>query len=101
MVLNYRIENATNRANTNLKTPSIEKAIVDGVHSVFPNTTAIVFPDYFSIDVPSTTTDKELREMGHEVVYGSPLLINIIKKYNYTRRSNGSSATSNQVFRRF
>jgi hypothetical protein len=98
--MRYRIKNAIDRGNVDLTSSKNDRAIEKGVLSVFSNAAVSVYKEYFQISNVNNPTNSKLKKMGHNIVYGSDDLINIIRTYEY-KKSDGSVGKSNQVFSRF
>lgn len=94
----YHILDASVRNTINLENYGDE--ITNSAMSIFPNIAVTVYPDYFEIKTPTALALAKIREMGKIIVESQPELKRLVKEYNYTR-SNGTQATSHQLFKRF
>lgn len=96
-VYRYRLKNKNYREKINLTEYS--KAIIDGVHHIFPNVEVNVYPGCFDLITDTELNSSDLRKMGHEIKIRDKRFEKFIVKYKYVR-NDGSLAISTQLFER-
>lgn len=98
----YRLVDATNRKNTNLK--NYQTIITNSIKTTFSNISTLititVYNDYFTIQSPISLPSTGLRKMGQDMANSHVDFRNMVKTYTY-KRSNGQLGQSNQLFKSF